>query len=314
LTATKALKSRGVAFGEITAFPDGTFDAIGVQGVDPDLVIRPFQWKGTVAHIRDFNRGASHNELGVQPVGVDGDFDGVANELTVGDITALTIYNAAQPRPTTKIELASRRLIPPLSPGEWRSVTLGERIFDRVECSLCHVKTMVIENPVFSEPSQNPHYRDDIFPAGQDPVSAGVDPRIPITFDLTRDQPDNQIEDRFGRVVYRLGAFEKTRNGRAVVRLFGDLKRHEMGPRLAESVDEEGTGKSVFLTENLWGVGSTAPYLHDGRASTLTEAILQHGGEAESSRLAFIALSTEERKDMIAFLNNLVLYKLEEPE
>jgi CxxC motif-containing protein (DUF1111 family) len=85
-----------------------------------------------------------------------------------------------------------------------------------------------------------------------------------------------------------------------------------MGPGLAEAIDEVGTGASVFLTENLWGVGSTAPYLHDGRATTLTEAILEHGGEAASSRAAFLALSSDAQKDLIAFLNNLVLFKLEE--
>ena len=62
-----------------------------------------------------------------------------------------------------------------------------------------------------------------------------------------------------------------------------------MGSGLAESIDEVGTGKSVFLTENLWGVGSTPPYMHDGRATTLTEAILAHGGEGTSEKNAFAA-------------------------
>jgi hypothetical protein len=78
----------------------------GVQGVDfapnpqnpdstdPDLVIKPFQWKGSVAFIRDFNRGASHNELGMQAVeivgdDVDGDFDSVTNEFTTGKLGAV---------------------------------------------------------------------------------------------------------------------------------------------------------------------------------------------------------------------------------
>ncbi|HTP41430.1 MAG TPA: di-heme oxidoredictase family protein, partial [Nitrospiria bacterium] len=94
-----------------------------------------------------------------------------------------------------------------------------------------------------------------------------------------------------------------------VVRLFGDLKRHDMGPGLAESIDEAGTGASVFLTRNLWGVGSTAPYMHDGRATTLTEAIIEHGGEGETAKQAFLALSTADQQDLVAFLNNLVLFK-----
>jgi CxxC motif-containing protein (DUF1111 family) len=70
-----------------------------------------------------------------------------------------------------------------------------------------------------------------------------------------------------------------------------------------------GTGASVFLTENLWGVGATAPYLHDGRATTLTEAILEHGGEGAPSRAAFRALTTQEQLDMLLFLDNLTLIK-----
>ena len=67
----------------------------------------------------------------------------------------------------------------------------------------------------------------------------------------------------------------------------------------------------LFLTENLWGVGSTAPYLHDGRATTLTEAIPAHGGEAAASRDAFLGLPTKDQKALIAFLNDLVLFKTE---
>ena len=85
--------------------------------------------------------------------------------------------------------------------------------------------------------------------------------------------------------------------------LFGDLKRHDMGPRLAEPVNEI-AGDDVtpiplnprnrhtpdtFLTENLWGVGSTAPYMHDGRATTLAEAILEHAARPATQRGALRA-------------------------
>jgi hypothetical protein len=167
---------------------------------------------------------------------------------------------------------------------------------------------------VFSEPSRHPDFRDAAFPAGQDPRRAGVDPQTAVRFDLTRDQPDNQILDSSGRLVFRLGSFVRDSRGRAQVDLYGDLRRHEMGPALAESIDEKGTGPSTFLTENLWGVGSTPPYLHDGRATTLGEAILLHGGESRRSRDAFAALATSGQRDVIAFLDNLVLFKLEPEE
>jgi hypothetical protein len=175
------------------------------------------------------------------------------------------------------------------------------------------VPSLTINKAVFSEPSQNANFRDKLFPAGQDPLTRALNPATAVKFDLTKDQPDNRVVVNGSEV--RFGALEKgSATGSGIVRLYGDLKRHNMGPRLAEQVDEIGTGASVFLTENLWGVGSTPPYLHDGRATTLTEAILEHGGEAQASRDAFAALSTASKADVIAFLNNLVIFVIAEEE
>ena len=134
----------------------------------------------------------------------------------------------------------------------------------------------------------------------------------PVAFDLTRDQPDNQVKDSGGNVVYRLGSLAKNSAGKAVAELFGDMKRHDMGAGLTEQIDEVGTGRSTFMTRNLWGIGSTAPYMHDGRATTLTEAILEHGGEAAAARDAFKALSVGGQRTLIDFLSNLVLFKMDE--
>jgi hypothetical protein len=323
LPASRDLVAKAVTFGSIIATRTSSnpcvvsFDTSRVEGVSEDLVVRPYQWKGSNATLRDFNRGAAHNELGMQPVettgdGVDGDGDSVADELTVGDMTALAIYLAAQPRPTTKTELASLGLIPPLPRAESASIQRGTTAFRQAGCNACHVSQLRIEDPVFREPSQSADYRDATFPAGQDPLERGVDPAFPVSFDLTKDQPDNRILDDQGNVVYRLGSFRADASGHAYVELLGDLKRHDMGPGLAEPIDEVGTGASTFMTENLWGVGSTAPYLHDGRATTLTEAILEHGGEAQASRDAFVAMSEASQADLLAYLDNQVLFKMEE--
>jgi len=320
-SATLELASKGVSFGNIRAVRGRatqcavTYDTSNVAGVSADLIVRPFQWKGSIATIRDFNRDAANNEIGMQAVefvgdDVDGDGDGVVNELTVGDITALTVYLAAQPRPTTKTELASLKLIDPLSSSEVAAIKAGASVFSGVGCASCHAPQLLLNDPIFTEPSRSPQYRDATFPAGQDPVARGVDPRAPITIDLTRDQPDNRILDAKGNVVFALGSFARDAQGRAIIGVLGDLKRHNMGAQLAEAIDEVGTGESTFLTRNLWGVGSTAPYLHDGRASTLTEAILEHGGEASASRSAFMARPLADKEALIAFLNNQVLFKL----
>lgn len=332
-STTNNLVSKGINFGTITITHDNNLatcretlnaPATGAAlAISADLVVRPFQWKGSVAFVRDFVRGAAHNELGMQasellgsptvdPASVDGDGDGVRNELFVGDITSLTLYQAGQARPTTRQELAALGLIPALTAAENAAIADGSAVFDRTGCGNCHVRRLLINNVIFSEPSSLPSYRDtgDRFPNGRTYASSGLDPAHPITFNLLEDAIENaNVLTSNGQ---KLGAFQRDSQGRAIVDLFGDLRRHDMGTGLAEEVDEVGTGRSVFLTENLWGVGSSAPYLHDGRAATLTEAILEHGGEGRAARDAFVASSTTAQRNLVAFLNNMVLFKTEE--
>ncbi len=338
---TVILDSKGVSFGSVTANASPTASRCptsvvrNVHGVDQDLVIKPFQWKGVEPSVRSFNRGASHNELGMQPVeltgdDVDGDGDGVRNEMTIADMTALAVYLAGQPRPVTLIELdilrqmlnamgaagqaeAIRLGLPTLTSAQRSAIANGAVRFAQAQCATCHRPVLIVNNPIFSEPSQNPSYRDVTFPAGQNPRTRGVDPANPIAFHIRNDPPDNVIAVN-GAVVARLGGFPRGAGDTSLIPLFGDLKRHNMGPGLAENVDEQGFGASVWLTTELWGVGSTAPYLHDGRATTLTEAILEHDGEGAVSRAAFRSLSATDKADLLSFLNNLVLFKAPEEE
>ena len=84
-----------------------------------------------------------------------------------------------------------------------------------------------------------------------------------------------------------------------------------MGEGLADGQQVGLAGGSEWRTPPLWGIGLTETvsghtfFLHDGRARNLTEAILWHGGEAESSRNGFMALEKEERDALIAFLESL---------
>lgn len=305
------LEAKGVSFGVIGARGDSVKTRL-VEGVDSDLVVRPFQWKGNFATIREFNRDASHQELGMQAVeivgGMDGDSDGVSNEMTVGDQTALAIYLAGQPRPVTNRELADAGVIPALDPRMIALIEAGGVLFGSVGCAECHVPEMILNDPVFSEPSWNPNYRDTpLFPSGMDPIAAGVNPATPVKFDMTTEVLDNIIPDGMGGETH-LGVLESNGKGGAIVRIFSDLKRHDLGPGIREQIDETGVGRSVFLTEALWGCGSTAPYFHDGRATTLTEAVLFHGGDASASRTAFLDLSADDQAAVIAFLNDMVIF------
>ena len=110
---------------------------------------------------------------------MDGDFDGVVDEMRIGDQTALAVYLAAQPRPTSLLELDSLNLIEPLTVDATSAIVRGRQVFGEIGCDTCHRPSLTIDRPIFSEPSQSAFYRDRVFPAGQDPVSRGVDPRVP---------------------------------------------------------------------------------------------------------------------------------------
>lgn len=96
------------------------------------------------------------------------------------------------------------------------------------------------------------------------------------------------------------------------VHLYSDLLLHDMGNALADNFFEgEATG-TEWRTAPLWGLrlyeeqlGGTAYYLHDGRTADLTDALLFHGGEAQTARERFQNLSAEDRKALIAFLKSL---------
>jgi CxxC motif-containing protein (DUF1111 family) len=90
------------------------------------------------------------------------------------------------------------------------------------------------------------------------------------------------------------------------IRAYTDLLLHDMGPRLADGITEGKAGPADFRTPPLWGVGASGPpYLHDGRARDLAEAIGMHDGEARDTRLRWERLSPAEREALIRFLQTL---------
>ena len=82
---------------------------------------------------------------------------------------------------------------------------------------------------------------------------------------------------------------------------------------------------SQYLTPELWGVGNTGPYLHDDRAGTLHEAITLHGedsppavgepgrSEAQEARDAYVKLTPDDQRALVAFLKSLVNFSTQEP-
>ncbi len=95
------------------------------------------------------------------------------------------------------------------------------------------------------------------------------------------------------------------------IRPYSDFLLHDMGEGLADNrPDFLATGRE-WRTQPLWGIGLIEAvnnhtfFLHDGRARSVEEAILWHGGEAENSKNAFTNLNLEQRNNLIAFINSL---------
>jgi len=247
-----ALVTKGVDFGTIVANQNGDVDTSEIVGVDPDLVVKPFGRKGCCATTRQFDQGALMFHHGMQPVEIvgedqDPDGDGVMNEILVGELSALEIFQTTQETPSEdKLSDEAKN---------------GVQLFEDIGCASCHRpelwtngKTLGYSFPEINEdPWANKFYEVDL----------------------------SQKPPKF-----------KRKRSRLKVRLFSDLKRHDMGPDLAESFQGATLDQNrEFITAKLWGVADTAPYLHDGRAQTLGEAIDLHDGEALDARDSFTNLS-----------------------
>ncbi len=93
---------------------------------------------------------------------------------------------------------------------------------------------------------------------------------------------------------------------------YTDILLHDMGPRLDDGYTEGSALTSEWRTPPLWGLGLSPTtqggqyfLLHDGRATSIEEAILFHGGEAEKSKVQYEKLTDSEREDVLIFLKSL---------
>lgn len=288
---TAPLRSKGVDFGALTAQADGTVDAAAVQGVDADLVVKPFHQKGVVRSLREFTVNAMNHHHGMEAVerfgagqkdktgavidSDDFDGDGVPDELTVGDITAATLWQATQNTPGQVI---------PGEPERQQAVLRGEQRFRDAGCESCHVPALELDSATFCEPY------------ALNPPGTYSEQSQKVCVDLTRDGPGPRLP--------------REGDGTILVRAYTDLKRHvicdpETPHYCNETLVQSGCPTNQFLTRKLWDVGNSAPYGHRGDLTTITEAILAHGGEGRASRDAFRALGPHEQAEIVEFLKSL---------
>jgi hypothetical protein len=291
-----SLVSKGISFGMLSRAADGSWSTNGVRGIPkqsltssattgpPSLIIHPWHQSGSVISLRQFTNNALNHHHGMQTAerfgaGVDADQDGFADELTVADVTAVSLYQATMPVPGQLV---------PNDLGVEQAIFNGERLFRQIGCATCHIPELPLGNSVYSEPSP---YN----PIGNLQAGDGQ------TFEV-----DLSVDSLPGY-----------RGSGSSVKAYTDLKLHDItsGPDdpNADAIDINapgGTedfldGTTLFLTRRLWGVGNTRPYFHHGKFTTIREATLAHAGEALDSKTAFMALSNRDRNNVIEFLKSL---------
>ena len=310
---TIKLTAKGIEFGQLTVSANGEVDTSKVSGVDEDLRVRPFFHHGATVSIREFIIGALKDEMGMQawdpvlcsvtdpnnpqdatsPAGFnyttdqdkferppvcdqfsDADADGVAGEINPALIDHMEFYLLNYFKPATYKSTDLTRL--------------GRTLMDTAKCTSCHVPDLTIDS--------DRRVAD---------VETAYDPEKGIFNELFA-----VASTRFGEPIEDSEPFPILPAGQqpfVVKQFFSDLKRHDLGEAFHER-DYDGSVIKTFVTEPLWGVGSTAPYGHDGRSINLDSVIRRHGGEAQSSKLLYQNMTAIQQLAIQEFLNSLVLF------
>ena len=318
------LMSKGVSFGILTHNADGTWNTSQLQGLatpsvsskgttPPTLIIRPLHQAGNVVSIRQFSNNAFNHHHGMQSeerfgLNADPDGDGITNELTVADLTAVSVFQATLPVPG--------RVIPNDSAVE-RANLKGEALFNKIGCATCHATLPLASNNnpglpgqpgwIYFEPNPynpvtGPNAPNLQLGAANYPVSAPA-----LTVDLT----SNALP------LPRLQA----RDGLVLVPAYTDLKLHDISSTSNPATDPECepldqnqpagsagffAGNCKFITRKLWGFyNQGGAFMHHGKFTTAREAVEAHNGEALKQRQAFDALPEYQQNCLIEFLKSL---------
>ncbi|MEO8368073.1 MAG: di-heme oxidoredictase family protein [Candidatus Solibacter sp.] len=300
---TKDLIAKGVHFGKITLTRDGLWDISKVEGLPrpsllstgtndpPTLVIRPWHQSGNVVSLREFTNNALNQHHGIQSterfgLDTDPDGDGVKNEMTRADVTALAVFQATMQTPGRVI---------PNDPAIEAAVLLGEKTFEKVRCAVCHVPSLPLEKSGWAFTEPGPYNPPGNLRLGY-AKTLSVDLTSPLLPQprLTPARADSAVID---------------------VPAYTDFKLHDIcepddpGEPLNQNFPAWSPmfvkGNRKFLTKRLWGAANEPPYFHHGLFTTMRQAVLAHDGEAKESREAFQKLTPYEQDSLIEFLKTL---------
>jgi hypothetical protein len=232
------------------------------------------------------DRGAVRGPTGVSRD--DPDRDGYCEEISEGDLDAAEWYLLNHPAPGRgQITDGVRR---------------GERLFKQAGCATCHVSDWDL-------PEARPDAKDYTERHSGDRRFFNLQ----VAYNDENDRLEGKLVSLSRRVAVNDGKVISElvipRRGAFTVRgIYSDFKYHEMGEGL-QQLQFDGSVIKKWRTAPLWGVGTTAPYGHDGASLSLDEVIRRHGGEALESRKAYLSLAAGDRRLMVEFLESLVLYQ-----
>lgn len=273
-------------FPSLRTFATGVFTTImGIVPESPASSVRPEHFTG--GHLlmnwgRFSNAGAFQSEVMLIGDGSDTTRQNRAT-ITEGELDMLEWFQMNHPSPAAWIQTDETRR--------------GRTLLDQLGCTSCHQPQWKIQaaDPKIGLPGDRRFFD----------LAVTFNPRTERLEGSLRMLTDEVVKADGRRIqVPRRGAY-------TIDNVFTDLRHHDLGPRFYEYdfVNGKVYVETRFRTAALWGVGSTAPYGHDGRSLTLDDVIRRHGGDADASATAYRQAKPADRSALLAFLSSLVLYQ-----
>ncbi|MGB7347706.1 MAG: di-heme oxidoredictase family protein, partial [Pirellulaceae bacterium] len=272
-----------------------------------------FGWRAQSPNLASFVRGACAGELGLQVSDIaqvvdptSDDYVSVGNDLTDDQVTQLVSYVGSLPAPVTHGQ----------SIQSVKEVRDGQRAFESVGCAACHVENVSPARGIYSDLLLHDMGIDLQAPSPAPPEPIAPSIQLSSMFNLSsmmrRGSPDGEFDARAANSWLRSSVVAYYGSGNVQTSIpkpypldrpatpqfpagevpdgnFGNASKFSSRMQRASTkevqqfVTSQMTWDALqreWRTPPLWGVADSAPYLHDGRAKTLHEAVLWHGGEA----------------------------------
>lgn len=253
-----------------------------------------------------------------------------SNVISMQDVQSLTAFLKSLPAPVP---------VRPEDPTALEAVVRGEQWFDQVGCSVCHVQTLGPAENLYSDMLLHDMGESMRGPSTADPYIYGYDEVVlqptvvPVrtyygrSVPLSTGSPSTAARSpnssgSYSRRTSRTRFFSRPYQKRPapiqffpidsrefvvnqpVPGRFSSTRRVTMRQvKVRRNLVRPTDVSQEWRTAPLWGLRDSAPYMHDGRAATVEQAIEMHDGEGESSRRRYQLLKDKEKSELLAFLD-----------